>query len=393
MNVRTALDQHKGVGPGFHFLRHILAIAIVAVHCRQVIWWSDSADILAATGQVATGLSRSSEFTVEDIVRPALHSLVGMFFALSGFLVAGSAIRTRKTGKFLTNRALRIFPALGVETLLSALILGPIVTVLTLGDYFTDPEFLRYFGNIFGFVYFYLPGVFVDNPLPRVVNGQLWTLPAEFYCYLLMAFGMIVGIVYRRNYLFALWVVALIVATVLYMYDPLTFDVKGENRFMPWYITFLFWFGVVYFIFADKIPLSFPLFLLSCVLYWASIFFNALTPLSGVPLTYMMVYLGLQSYPLWDRLVKSDYSYGIYLYHFPLIQMVMWLLNPTAFGDLSNPVQFLFLFPVAMITSTAFAAVSWRYIEAPALALKSRIGKPKPAMSPSGHEESSPGGA
>lgn len=70
-----------------------------------------------------------------------------------------------------------------METLLSALILGPVVTSLTLGAYFSNPEFFRYFGNMIGWVYYFLPGVFLDNPLPRTVNGQLWTLQPEFWCY------------------------------------------------------------------------------------------------------------------------------------------------------------------------------------------------------------------
>src|SRR5687768_16647128 len=110
MNVREALDRNKGIGPGFHLLRHALAVIIVLWHCRQAIWWTDSAQLMAAAGQINIGLSRPSEFTLEDIVRPTVHSLIGLFFALSGFLVAGSALRTRTTTKFLTNRALRIFP-------------------------------------------------------------------------------------------------------------------------------------------------------------------------------------------------------------------------------------------------------------------------------------------
>ena len=50
MTLKDALDRNKGIGPGFHFLRHVLSIGIVLFHCRQLIYWQHSADLLAATG-------------------------------------------------------------------------------------------------------------------------------------------------------------------------------------------------------------------------------------------------------------------------------------------------------------------------------------------------------
>ena len=379
MTLREALDRNGNIGPGFHLMRHVLALAIVLFHCRQALWWADSALLLQSQGTINVGLSRPSEFNLEDIVRPAIHSLVGIFFALSGFLVAGSALRTGSTGRFLTNRALRIFPALGVETLLSALILGPVVTSLTLGAYFSNPEFFRYFGNMIGWVYYFLPGVFLDNPLPRTVNGQLWTLQPEFWCYALMAGCMAAGIVHKRGWLLIAGTFALAAMTGLYLYDPVQFDAKGENMFLPWYIVALFWFGVIYYLYADRVPLRLWLFLASGAAYWAMMFFNIVVPLAGIPLGYMMVYIGMTAFPWWDRLVKSDYSYGIYLYHFPLVQTLIWVFAPTAVGDLSKPLQLTLLFPATMILSIMFAAASWRLIEKPALGLR-QVFAPTKAM-------------
>jgi peptidoglycan/LPS O-acetylase OafA/YrhL len=80
------------------------------------------------------------EFVIE-LLRPGLYALVGAFFILSGFLVAGSALRTRHAGQFLWYRVLRIVPALAVEVTLSALLLGTIFTQYILKDYFTDRTF------------------------------------------------------------------------------------------------------------------------------------------------------------------------------------------------------------------------------------------------------------
>ncbi|MET0251670.1 MAG: acyltransferase [Novosphingobium sp.] len=372
MTLKEALVRNDGIGPGFHLLRHALATAIVLFHCRAAIYWSVSAATLAATHQVATGLTRESTWTLEDVVRPGIHSLVGMFFALSGFLVTGSALRTRLMRHFFVNRALRIIPALSVEVTLSALILGPIVTVLPLAAYFTDPMFFRYFGNIVGHITFYLPGVFETLPWPRIVNGNLWTLPAEFWCYAIIMAVMVLRLLPRRDLLLALLAGAMVAMLVAMQIDPVRYDVKGENMYTASYITFLFCAGGVAFLHADRIPLHWGLFLASGALYWASMFFGVLTPLSGIPLTYCMIFVGMTSFPLWDRWVKSDYSYGIYLYGFPIMQTYVWLLMPV-FTGIALPLRLAILFPLTIVTTLAFAAVSWRWIEKPALGLRRKL--------------------
>src|SRR5271168_2704028 len=125
-------------------------------------------------------------------MRTIFLPIVPAFFALSGFLVTGSALRVRATSTFLMFRVLRILPALLVEVTLSALVLGPIFTTLPLRHYFSDPQFFRYFGNIVGWITFYLPGVFHDNIYPTV-NGNLWTLPAELDCYLITGALLLTG--------------------------------------------------------------------------------------------------------------------------------------------------------------------------------------------------------
>lgn len=374
MTLKDALDEHKGIGPGFHFLRHFLSVSIILWHCRQVVYWTHSAEILATHGQINTGLARALEWNLEDVVRPGVHALVGTFFALSGFLVAGSAVRTGSKGRFFANRALRIFPALGVETLLSALILGPLVTDLSLRAYFTDYEFFRYFGNIFGFVYFWLPGVFLHLPCPRVVNGQLWTLPSEFYCYLIMLGLMATSLLKKRDLLLWLGISAMVVMVGLYQYDPLRFAPKSENMFAPWYIVALFFIGALYFFHAEKIPLKLWLFAVSAAAYWAIIFYNVVTPLSGIFLTYCMAYVGFMRFHWWDRWVKSDYSYGLFLYHFPIIQTYMFILQPHI-EKLPLSTQMLLIFALGLPTTLVFAALSWRFIEKPALSLRKAFAK------------------
>ena len=104
--------------------------------------------------------------------------LLPAFFAVSGFLVMGSAVRTGSLSTFLSFRALRILPALSTEVAIGAILIGGIWTTLPAREYFLDPGFWRYFRNIVGNIIFYLPGVFKSNPT-EIVNGSLWTIPPE----------------------------------------------------------------------------------------------------------------------------------------------------------------------------------------------------------------------
>ena len=136
----------------------------------------------------------------------------------------------------------------------------------------------------------------------------------------------------------------------------------------------LFFIGVIYFFHAEKIPLKLWMFGVAAAAYWSIIFFNVLTPLAGIFLTYCMAYVGFIRFPLWDRLVKSDYSYGLFLYHFPIIQTYMFVLQPHI-AKLRLSEQMLLIFGLGLPTTLVFAALSWRFIEKPALSLRKAFAK------------------
>src|SRR5260370_7111914 len=151
----SPLDEQKGYGQGFDFLRIFLATAIIAWHTASL------------TGHLE--MARASAFWFFE------YALVPMFFVLSGFLVAGSGMRL-STKNFVLNRASRIVPALFADIVFAALLIGPLATTLPVNLYFTGPTFFTYFLNIAGWVHYSLPGVFESTPSPDV-NGPLFTLP------------------------------------------------------------------------------------------------------------------------------------------------------------------------------------------------------------------------
>ena len=133
---------------------------------------------------------------------------VYIFFAISGYLVAQSWQRDPNVPRFLAKRALRIFPGLLVCTLLSVLVLGPWLTTLDMATYWRNEHTRGYFTNVALYMTYHLPGVFAQNKLPHAVNGSLWSLPVEFFMYLLLAFLGLVG-TWFQNQKWGNWLTAL----------------------------------------------------------------------------------------------------------------------------------------------------------------------------------------
>ena len=375
VTLEAALRQHKGIGPGFHALRHALSLIILIHHCRVATFGVnfDNTYAKAAALTITAATKLSWGHLIVELLRPALFALVGMFFALSGFLVAGSALRTSAIRTFFANRALRILPALSVEVALSAFILGPLVTDMTLPRYFAHGLFYRYFGNIIGEVTFRLPGVFVANPWPDIVNANLWTLPAEFWCYFLMLGLMVSGLLLRRAWI-SIGVLGLAVVWCgLNLFYPAEFTIRaGTTHFTPEYIVALFLFGALFYINSDRIILHPLLAIAAAFGYYLLTLYDLLGPLSGIFLAYCTVYLGMKPFPIFDRLVKVDLSYGTYLYGFPITQATVFFLLPTMAGW-PAVARFGLVLPIVILLTVTFSLVSWVYIERPALALRRHL--------------------
>jgi peptidoglycan/LPS O-acetylase OafA/YrhL len=330
---------------GFDYLRLGLAVAVVSWH-----------GIMSSYGRpYAAEVYYSPWGTLFALILP-------MFFALSGFLVSGSLNRSRTIEGFLTLRALRIVPALAVEVLLCALILGPLLTTRPLGDYFAGQEFAAYFLNIAGIIHFALPGVFEELPRAGIVNLSLWTIPYELECYIAITALTILGLWKRR----AFFILVSFGATILW---PVSLVVSGAHSSLlalpgP-LLVIAFLAGVSLYLYRDKIPLTNAL-AASCALCSVSLLAHPLTESLAVwPIAYVTIWLGLSHPPKVPVLMSGDYSYGVYLFAFPIQQAVMlalpewreWWVNI----GIALPLAFL------------YAAFSWHCIEKPILGKKKRI--------------------
>jgi peptidoglycan/LPS O-acetylase OafA/YrhL len=352
---------HKGVGPGFDLLRLGLAVLIFYGHCRFALMPSGTLEATVANGIAGTATPQAIGGLLGFIasVRSHLFILyVPMFFALSGFLVAGSAVRLGNVGTFLRFRALRIFPALIFEVALSALLLGLFFSTIPFWMYVTHPDFLRYFGNIFGFVWFRLPGVFESNPLPGIVNINLWTLPAEFYCYLLLSGIMLARLLSASWRVFALFVagsVGLITASLIWGVGV------QPGIYSTMAIVFYFLVGVAFFLWRDRIPMHPLLFAGAVPLVLLLLPYPHYAFLMAGAVCYITVYIGFMPFLALPFMRGRDYSYGIYLYGFPITQALI---------ALSPGISMVTLVTTGLVITVLIAMMSWHFVEKPCLKLK-----------------------
>lgn len=381
-SIGEVLRESNGMGVGFDTLRLVLASSVVFIHCS-----------LRRSGSVDVDL----EPLISHLPIPtwALSTAaVPLFFALSGFLLAGSAEK-QSLGSFATNRALRIFPALAVEIVLCACLLGPLVTSLPLKDYFSSPLFFHYLLNIAGLIHYDLPGVFLDNPHTSYVNGSLWTVPHELSVYVMLGASIWLG-VFRRPALLVAGLVVLLVAAVAVAAAPaynLTFPglafltkalvTRGAARLVP-----VFFMGVVLHRYRFRVPYHGGFALAGLALYLGmtcvisrEIMLGPIGVILTAPIfAYVIAWAGLSSrFTLRNRvifglpvglLVAGDYSYGIYLYGFPLQQTLLHFF-PGNWATLT-------FFIASLSLALCVAALSWHFIERPMLRLRRGAGARRP---------------
>ncbi len=356
------LAARRGIGPGFDFLRLTLAVGIVAWHTDALV-------------------SGDGTFDHRWLIWFPGYAILTMFFALSGFLIAGSAERL-SLGNFLVNRALRIIPALTVEVAFSAFCLGPAFSTLPWRDYISHALTWRYLTNVAGLINYRLPQVFPQHPTP-FINLSLWTVPYEYACYAVMSVLMVLGLL-KRPVLLAAGAAAIVVVG-LAATSP---GIPGHGSDLPARVVdhvfdhvFLgdqsrlfvgFLLGVLLFVVRDRVPYSHCLagasavacLALACVGPADRIGYPVINMIAAPALVYLAGYIGVSNIPALPLYRRGDYSYGIYLYGFP-IQQIMFDLVPVR-----NPLlQFLLAIPAISV----FAALSWHCIEKPILRMRRRF--------------------
>ena len=242
---------------------------------------------------------------------------VNGFFAISGFLVAASLVK-RGVVDYTISRVLRIFPALIICVFASVFLLGPLLTSLSLHDYFSDAQTWRYLGNALAFLKmeWTLPGVFERNTRDAI-NGSLWTLTVEVRCYLLLAALTFLG--FRLNKIWANLLVFLVFAVGVLSYQSI--PLLGTN--LKWSRPALYFIiGVFLYLNRDKVYLDYRIAIFAAVIAFLSFGEDWFDYVFPPALIYLIFYLAYATKPLSTDAVFGDASYGIYIYAWPVQQIV-----------------------------------------------------------------------
>jgi peptidoglycan/LPS O-acetylase OafA/YrhL len=385
VGVSTIEQSLSAKRNSLNFLRLVLALAVVFSH------------------SITLGL-----FGSEWILGKTTLGTVAVygFFGISGYLIAGSAARNN-AGRYLWQRFLRIFPAFWICLLVTAFLFGTIAwfhvnpglsRTCGLHCYLTEPN--GPFGYVTHNLWLQVNQGNIAKTLPSGWdsfgwNAQLWTLVLEFLCYLLLAAFSVLGLLKRRS-LVALIAAIAWIAEVVITSNPTLARNFAFPLFDKWAIIKILFFtlqttdilalvpiflsGSLLYLYREKMPDSGALALGATVLVLAGLVIpvgqgRSLTSmaLTAVFLAYPLIWLGIHL-PFPTVGAVNDYSYGIYIYAFPIQQLlVLWGINKWGYWPYT-------LLSVAAVIP--FAVGSWWLIEKHALKLKG-LKVPRPFRSDS----------
>jgi len=295
---------------------------------------------------------------------------VNCFFVMSGFLVCKSLLDRNSILRFLRARALRIYPALILSVVFCVLVIGPLFTTYSVVDYFANSQTYKFFVTnsilVIGDVVYFLPGVFEDTIAERKVNAPLWTVFYEVYMYGAIAIiAMVLGLRssnFEQKFTVTLSLVTLILFVIFILdteYKIIAEPALGRLvRFGA-----QFGMGACLYLHRSRIKLSLWLLLIIIVVIGASsgnrLLFNTTFYLSLGYILLCLAYLPGGLLLKYNRL--GDYSYGFYIFAYPIQQaLIHWHPNLSTLS----------LFGVAMAITTIFAVASWHLIESKALQFK-----------------------
>jgi len=331
----------------FDFLRLALAVLVIFSHSFPLGTGSEIHEPLRVLthGQMTFGA-----FAVD------------LFFVMSGFLIAGSAERSRTLGSFLRKRVSRIYPAFLVSAVLMALVVLPLARG-AFAEAHWPAQLMDFALQTLRLQEFHVQGAFMANPFPGVLNGSVWSIQYEFWCYLgvaAMAAGGLLNLK-RRGWVLACFIGSVVIS-VAFQTQGWVFGGKFAGvvlgspqlwaRLLPYYLA-----GVVFYLFRDRLRIhawgaSLALIVLLAA-SWVHVGWAAVFPVAGA---YLVFYVAFSPWIRMQRIGRfGDFSYGTYLYAFPIEQLLVM-----KFGhDLAPWTLFALATPLTLLA----AVVSWYAVE------------------------------
>ena len=359
--------NHSRHENNFNLLRLLAALGVVALHAVFVGYEFGTAKVEETAIYGSLNIFEKLAFDVGYLG-------LDVFFAISGFLVTASMVSRRDVPAFAKARFLRIFPGLAVVTAFAALLLGPAVSSHGVLNYFLDAATWKYlFGTVATTSHaFPLPGVFETLPARGAINIPLWTLKYEILFYAATAVAFLTGL-FNSRLTFAL-LLGTFVAGLLWvsMFTDLRTQSSAIDHFA--HFSLLYATGSGIWIFRDVVRLSIWIGAGLTIAAWLSAGTPVFEFMFGISVAYIAILIGsARAIPLTGLIRKHDYSYGTYIYHWPVAQTLL-----LTFPGVPTPV----LLAGTVALTGMFAVLSWHFVERPALRLKQvsfKLGwRPKP---------------
>lgn len=295
-------DITKGRDNNLDFIRFCAAVMVIFSHAFPISLGFGKGDYLSALtgGQIDFG-----------------GVAVSIFFFYGGFLICKSAYRLQTAGKYFRARVIRIFPPVIMVTVLLAVVVGPVISRLSVGEYFSNAQTYKYLLNSVLVLIHDLPGVFEGNIYGRTVNGPLWTMPVEFLGYILCFLMMKMGMLQSKCLKWILPIFVSVHISVFYFFSP------QDMVLLAWRPTALFFSGMLYYVCRDKIKISGKMAWLSLAL-WVLSFCVGIANITIILFwPYVLMYLGYATKIKFENFAKyGEVSYGIYLCGWPIQQIV-----------------------------------------------------------------------
>lgn len=298
-----------------------------------------------------------AEFNLFFHYKPS-YLAVNLFFIASGFLVTKSMLYREDVAEFGSARILRIYPALAIHVLFVMFVMGPFVTNLPLKEFFTDPQFYTQPVQVLSFyqAQMTLPGALSTNA-EQLGSAPLWTLRYEIMAYIGTAIAFSLGLMKHRWMIVAQFVIFAAAWPLAHMsgiYEQLPGTGQNLLRFGICYGL-----GAAIYALRDRLKFHFAGVIIMgalAALTNGTIIFEVTTALF---LGYFIFWAAYFQAPKLDGLKRlSDTSYGIYIYHWCIMQWLFYnvpTLSPLALIAITLPI------------TIVLAYASWVFIEKPML--------------------------
>lgn len=289
---------------------------------------------------------------------------VNLFFIASGFLVTKSMVYRGDTPSFISARVLRIFPALIFHVLFVMLIIGPLATNLPWSEFFSQPDWYLQPLKVLTFLdtNMTMPGVFETNAEPYG-SVPLWTLRFEVIAYIGTLAVFTLGFLRKKWMVLAQFIGPSIGWIIGHQF--------GILEQLPATIINLFRFGIAYglgatiYAYRDRLNFSWITFAALIVASYLLRETYAIEVIMNLLLGWAVFRIAYMQAPKWAWMQRiPDLSYGIYIYHWCLLQMLFYW-----FPTLSVIELCMLAFP----PTVGLAAISWYLVEKPMLRSKTRF--------------------